>query len=171
MRKPLKLNSPYTVRTPNGDFKVRPESVPNPINWTGDRDTQFGRVIVGFNVGKKPTWTIADLEREWHEFTSERGFPRGVTIVPQRGAFEDEDTGEVTQEDGATLTALNIQNKVPRGTFSKTMQRFGEHIAQVFRQKEVIVQIGTGSTATDTWGVRPYTEAEVRRMAKRMGLI
>lgn len=170
MRKRNMLNSSYLVKTPQRTFRVQPSATPNPIAWTGDNNTQFGRVIVGFNVGRRPTWNIDDLEREWHEFAQERNFPRGVTIVPQRGAFVDDETGDVIQEDGATLTVLNIMDKVPRGTFAKFMQRFGEHLAEAFRQKEVIVQIGTGSTATDTWGVRPYTDDEIRRIAQRRGL-
>lgn len=170
MPKPF-WNNPFPVVTPNGTFRVRPV-VANPVDWSDPKPhlLQWGRVIVGFNVGREPTWNIDDIEREWHEFAKARNFPRDVTIVPQRGAFTDEDTGDVIQENGATLTVLNIQGKVESAHFSNTMMKFGEHLAEVFRQKSVIVQLGRGSRTYVTYGMRAFNEAELRRAAKRRGL-
>lgn len=130
----------------------------NHPEWHSTAPTQFGRVIVGFSVGSRPVHDLADLERAWHDFTEANGYPRDVTIVPQRGAFTMPD-GKVVKEDGATLTVLNLAGMDP-GAFARMMRWFGAYVAGKFRQKEVIVQAGFGATASDTWGVRGFVPSD-----------
>lgn len=164
-------NNPVEVRGPNVNLRFVPEraTLRNPEDWRDTKARQFGRVIVGFNVGDTPTWTLDDLEREWHEFAATRKFPRDCTIVPQRGAFTMAD-GTVVQENGATLTVLNIRDRIDPAHFANTLMAFGEDLADAFKQESVIVQLGRGSRTYITYGMRAFTDAELRRAAKRRGM-
>lgn len=160
-----KLSSPWSARSvlvvrPNGksivfypDAESRRRVRSNPGWGPVPDDVQFARVIVGFSVGSRPVYKLADLEQAWVDFATANDFPKGATIVPQRGVYKMATTGKLIRENGATLTVLNLENK---DYFASFMRQFAAYVATKFRQEEVIVQVGNAGRVEGTYGIWGY---------------
>lgn len=110
----------------------------NPPKWD-DKPLTSARIIVGFNVGDKPTHTLDDLVKIVLRVREAQGADPGATFLSQKGVYKHETTKDVVVEDGAQVFILNFE-RIKWKKFRDQIVELAETIAAELKQEAVIVE-------------------------------
>jgi hypothetical protein len=149
--------------SPNGKLYVHGEEerlTPNVKNWSAKKALYAARIIVGFNVGRKPRWTMDDVVRIVRRVRKQQVGDPASTFVLQRGIYthtETEDGERLTvDEKGAQIFLLNTPELGTSVTvFKKQMEDLAEILATDLRQEAVILEIQRGGRTLVTISMGP----------------
>ena len=121
---------------------------PNPVTDrkdTRDRPLWGARLIVGLNVGKKPTWTIKDVIRVVKEIRLAQAGDAGSSLLLQHGMYSWVDKKgklQTTQEKSVQVIVINFAElQTPQKKFEKQMVYLGEELARRFKQQVVPIEV------------------------------
>jgi hypothetical protein len=157
---------PYVYGTreflPNGKFHGRGtggrllanEVAGDFIKWSSSAPMLSARLFVGFNVGEKPRWTLADLMALVRRVLEQQTGDPSSTFIAQRGFYLHRDTRYVVEEDGAQVVIFPDSDE-PRDSFEARMVELARVIAADMQQAEVIVDISRGGISQQAYGVGP----------------
>lgn len=124
----------------------------NPRDWQST-ETLAARIIVGFNVGSVPTWSMDHLipivERERAE---QVGDPSS-TFIAQRGIYQHRDGKQIVTEDGAQVIIIDTRSTDAQ-EFEDQMVHLGEVICSELKQETVVVEIQRNGVTVKTMGIR-----------------
>jgi hypothetical protein len=137
----------------SGWFRPTGALRPNRVRWSGE-PAQAARVIVGFNVGEDPRWTMGDLMALVREIRQEQGAAPAASFLFQRGIYAHEAGGPIVEEDGAQVIILNLTEQPP-GEFERDVRRLAEKLATDMEQEEVIVEMQLGGIPVRVYGIGP----------------
>jgi hypothetical protein len=126
----------------------------NPEAFSTKAPLWSGRLLVGFNVGDQPTWTVDDLVRVVRQAREAQGHPPDSSFLIQRGIYTSSRTGSVVEEDGAQVIVLNLDD-TPTAKFRSEMVELGEVIARKLDQELVIVELQRGGVSREVIGAAP----------------
>ena len=140
-------------KLPSGWFRPTGALRPNRVRWSSE-PAQAARIIVGFNVGAEPHWSMNDLIGMVREIREEQGAEPAASFLFQRGIYAHEGGGPVVEEDGAQVIVLNLSGQHP-DDFKKDIERMAEKLAREMQQEEVIVEFQKAGIPTETLGIGP----------------
>jgi hypothetical protein len=122
--------------------------------WAG-KDTLAARLIVGFNVGAVPTYTLDDLMRIVQVVREQQLRDPSASFVAQRGIYQHQDPSQgVVHEDGGQIFIVDLA-KLDQKTFEDEMVQLAEHIARAMQQEIVIVEIQLNGITQIVHGIDP----------------
>ena len=138
---------PFSYRGPEGRYgsfrpsgsRIRVGRVYQPNSWFSEKPVLAARILVGFNVGEKPTWTLEDVVAIVKSVRTEESKP-DASFVAQRGFYRHKVTNKLVEEDGAQVIIVDILGMSYR-EFVLEMVWLAKIIARELRQEEVIVDI------------------------------
>ncbi len=125
----------------------------NPETWSSS-DTLAGRIIVGFNVGPTPTYTVDDLIPIVDEVRTRQVGNPPSSFIAQKGIYQHHDGKTVVHEDGAQVIIIDLSGGTEE-EFQAQMIELAEIIAQRLQQETVIVEIQKNGISQRTIGVGP----------------
>lgn len=114
------------------------------------------RLIVGFNVGAEPTWTLDDLVPVVRAArVAQAPSDPSATFLLQRGIYQHRDRAKgIVEEDGAQVIIFNTTG-ADLDTFREQMVALAEEIARQLQQELVIVEIQANGVTQRLIGVEP----------------
>jgi hypothetical protein len=121
------------------------------------KKTISGRIIVGFNVGLTPRWTINDLIPIVREVRMQQTSDPGATFLLQQGLYRHSEgklKGKIAEETGAQVIIINLSGASQR-EFEDQMVQLAEIIAARLHQETVIVDIQVNGIIKKTHVVKP----------------
>jgi hypothetical protein len=127
--------------------------VRNPRGWSATK-TLSARVVVGFNVGTDPTYTMEDLIPIVRRIREEQIGNPSSTYVAQKGIYKHHGNGPTVEEDGAQVFIINTDGATME-EFVDQMEVMAEEIASELQQEEVILEIQENGISLETMGVVP----------------
>jgi hypothetical protein len=136
------------IFVPNGALR------PNKKLWKSDDPLQAARIIVGFNVGQSPTWSMGRVMELVKQIRREQGQDVDASFVFQRGFYTHPEAGGMVEEDGAQIIILNTFETPPK-KFEQQMRQLADKIAYAMKQKEVIVEFQKAGRTYETYGMGP----------------
>jgi hypothetical protein len=140
----------------------------NPPSWRDKGPTYAATLYVGFSVGDKPTWKMADLVKLVKKVRRQQVTHPDSTFLYQRGVYTHQVDQHVVTEDGAQVILLNVPPvKRKFSEFRRHVITLAEIIADKFKQESVIVAIEKNGILTETIGVVADTKTSKRRIRKR----
>lgn len=139
-------------KVPQGWFRPTGALRPNRVRWSGE-PAQAARIIVGFNIGDEPHWTMKEVMRMVREIRAEQGAAPAASFVFQKGIYAHDDGG-IVEEDGAQIIVLNLTEQSQKD-FKRDIERMAEKLARDMKQEEVIVEFQNSGITTETLGVGP----------------
>ena len=118
------------------------------------------RIIVGFNVGKKPRWSMDDLIKIVREVRIRQVGQPDATFVAQTGMYTHHGVtakkGVVVTEDGAQVLIKNLPHlNTDESEFQEQMIELTEIIATKLKQEIVIVDYQERGISVEEWVVSP----------------
>ena len=125
----------------------------NPSAWSS-KITLAARIVVGFNVGAEPKYTMEDLIPIVEEVRKRQVGDPSSTFIAQKGIYQHMDGETIVHEDGAQILIIDIRNS-KRPKFEKQMVELAEVIAQRLEQEQVIVEIQKNGISQVTMGISP----------------
>jgi hypothetical protein len=144
---------------PNGPMrfiKLDGGPSPNPIGWNAlGPSTVSARLFVGFNVGKKPTWSIDDLVTLVRQTRQRQKRRPDASFVAQKGIYSHTKKGKrpvVVEEDGAQVLIINLPGE-SAAKFRANMVALAERIVKEFQQAEVVLELQRGGLVEETMGI------------------
>lgn len=141
---------------PQGNFQFSGPRI-NPLEWKSQDAPYMARILVGFNVGEKPAYSMSDLIPIVRNFLRLHGLPEDSSFVYQKGVYTHSKDGKVIQEDGAQVIILKVPytawDNVTSRRFPRLMQWLAETIATQLQQEEVIVETSKGGKVIATFGM------------------
>lgn len=153
---PLHWNSPQGGGWfhPQGGFFVDGATSFSGKAWTSS-DTLAARIIVGFNVGDVPTWTLDDLTAIVREIRQQQAGDPSASFVMQRGIYQHRDASKrVVQEDGAQVFIIDTTG-LAEAVFEDQMVWLAEQIAGRLQQETVILEIQRNGITQRVHGITP----------------
>jgi len=120
-------------------------------------ETISGRLIVGFNVGLTPRWTINDLIPIVREVRMQQVADPSASFLLQQGLYRHKKgkyAGEVVDENGAQVIIIDLSGATIR-EFEAQMVQLGEIVAARLQQETVIVDIQVNGIVKKTHVVKP----------------
>jgi GNAT superfamily N-acetyltransferase len=126
----------------------------NPPLDRESRPVEGARLLIGFNVGIKKTWTIegvlnlafwvrrqqvAKAFKEGYAKPSAKGGDLGMTFLVQKGVWQPVGDKHAYPEDGTTLVLLNTISEDPVH-FRTDMENLAEELATRLKQQAIIVE-------------------------------
>jgi hypothetical protein len=127
-------------------------AIANPSRWLSQR-TLAARLIVGFNVGNVPTWTLDDLVKLVRRVREEQSGNPACSFVAQKGVYRHKDPPhEVVVEDGAQVLIIN-EDELSDADFTRAMIALGEEICRVMKQESIILEIQVNGMTQETMGI------------------
>ncbi len=122
--------------------------------WTS-ADTLSARIIVGFNVGDRPRWSIDDLIPLVQEIRMEQTGDPSASFLAQRGIYQHSDPRRgVVTEDSAQIIIIDTHG-LSEGVFEEQMIELAGDIAERLKQEEVIVEIQRNGVTQRVHGIGP----------------
>lgn len=118
------------------------------------------RIIVGFNVGKKPRWTMADLVSVVRKVRIRQVGQPDATFVAQTGMYTHQGLtakkGVVVTEKGGQVLIKNLPHlKTGEAEFKAQMIELAEEICRALKQEIVIVDYQERGLSVEEWVVSP----------------
>jgi hypothetical protein len=122
--------------------------------WTST-DTLAARIIVGFNVGDKPTWTVDDLIPLVRAVRIKQTGDPSASFIAQKGIYQHRDPAKGTvQENGAQVLIIDTVG-LPEAQFEDQMIQLAEKITRQFQQETVILEIQRNGVTQRVHGIEP----------------
>lgn len=126
----------------------------NPADWSSKGPLYSANLFVGFSVGNKPVWKMADLIKLVKRVRKRQVKHPDSSFLYQKGIYTHESDGTVVTEDGAQVIILNVPPMLRRvSVFRKHMIKLAEIICRDMKQETVIVRIDKNGIAEETIGV------------------
>lgn len=119
--------------------------------WTSS-DTLAARLIVGFNVGSVPTYSIDDLIPLVKAVRLQQTGVPDASFIMQKGIYSHHDGRGVVQEDSAQVLIIDMAG-LGEQTFEDQMIELAEVIADKFQQETVIVEVQKNGITQRVHGV------------------
>lgn len=148
----------------NGDpseWDVR-QKIPNPVDKDHASNVVIpsARFFIGFSVGSKPRWKMADLVKIVRQIRTRQGAPSDATFVAQTGMYSYREPGQhkdtVVTEKGAQLVIMNMPyTGISEGDFEQQMQDLGEELCRTLEQELIIAEWQLNGVVKQTWRIRP----------------
>lgn len=143
------------------DWHVRSRA-PNPTEEddSDEVDIPAIRFFIGFSVGSKPKWKMADLIRFVKDIRQRQGASADATFVAQTGMYSYRQAGKnkdtVVTEHGAQLVIMNMPyTKVSLAAFKQQMKDLGEELCRRLKQELIIGEWQINGLIKQTWRVTP----------------
>lgn len=127
--------------------------VENPPAWESAR-TVTGRLIVGFNVGEVPTYSLDHLIAIVERVRRQQVGTPDSTFIAQKGIYTHRDGQTVAHEDGAQVFIINLSGATDE-EFQAELVQLAEIVAREMQQETVIVEIQVNGISQVTIGVEP----------------
>ncbi len=124
---------------------------PNKKTWSGGQETWSSRLFVGFNVGPRTEYEMADLIAIVRRVREAQTGDPSSTFVSQRGIYKHQDSGLVVEEPGGQV--IIISPGTSPDAFTGQMVELAEEIAEELDQEEVVVEIQRRGIVQDVFGV------------------
>ena len=161
MRLPFR-NNPLGISTVKGRTAFLPEGDYIQCTVSGRRvkrknplssgsifvDTWAARLMVGFSVKKKPSYTIRDLISNTREYMKMRKVPEDATFVAQHGVYTHKDNTVVQEESGQVFI---INTTMSEGDFKLFAENLAEFLIVRMRQEMIVVEIQNNGMVKATW--------------------
>lgn len=125
---------------------------PNPGLWSS-KTTRAARIIVGFNVGGEPKWTLDDLIPIVKRVRTEQVGNPSSSFIAQRGVYQHH-SGQIVTEDGAQVIIIDTFGTAKQ-KFERQMVELAEIVCRELQQDEAIVEIQKNGISEKTIGVGP----------------
>jgi hypothetical protein len=123
----------------------------NPVRWDST-ETHAARLIVGFNVGGEPRWSVEDVIPIVAAVRKDQGDKQGATFLYQKGLYRHHVSGQLVEENGAQVVIIDVWG-TPREAFHTEMMTLAETLAARLEQEEVILEFQVNGVTTSTLGV------------------
>lgn len=155
--RPLRWNPPgkrtHSFRGTGRLARHGAEYARNPtVHWESRR-TISARLIVGFNIGTDPVWTVDDLIPIVDRYLEKTFGDPSSTFVSQKGIYQHRDgSGQVVHEDGAQVFII-APSDISETDFEKAMVELAEIICKKLEQETVVVEIQINGISQHTMGV------------------
>lgn len=133
---------------PQGKLTV----IDNPPIWKEARPWA-ARLIVGFNVGRRPRWKLADLLPIVKRVRTRQSGDPAATFLAQKGIYKHARSGLVVTENGAQV--FIIAHRTTPAIFRRQMIALAETIARELRQAEVVLELQHGGITREVMGIAP----------------
>jgi hypothetical protein len=122
--------------------------------WTSE-DTLAARLIVGFNVGASPVYSIEDLIPIVRAVRTKQTGDPSASFILQKGIYQHRDPSKgVVQEDSAQVLIIDMAG-LGEAAFENQMVELAEIIARQMQQEIVIVEIQKNGITQRVHGVEP----------------
>jgi len=122
--------------------------------WTSS-DTLAARIIVGFNVGDEPTWTIDDLVPIVRRVREAQTGDPSATFIAQHGIYRHRDPdSKIVDEDGAQVLIIDTAG-LSEANFEAQMIELAEKIARELKQESVTLEIQRNGITQRVHGIAP----------------
>lgn len=125
----------------------------NPFDDLGE-GMLSARLIVGFNVGERPTWKLKDLVEFVKKDRLKRKADPSATFLAQRGVYRHQDGERVVSEDGAQVFILNLSG-LSEAKFVAEMKKLAERVTRAFKQESTILEVQMDGVRRKGWMVSP----------------
>ena len=132
-------------RIANGSAEAA-EELDNPAKLYGGSGLA-ARLLIGLNVGDKPTHSIDDIVTAVGEI-----YRGSASFIAQKGIYVD-DHDHKTYED--SVQVVIISDASDETAFKKAMVALGEKLAAKFQQKEIVLEIQKKGIVDSVYGVTP----------------
>jgi hypothetical protein len=138
----------------NGDyftFKPRGSVKPYAQLWKWRRTVDqllAARLVVGLNVGDKPTWSFEDVIKAVTDIRK-----GAASFIAQRGVYAPQ-VGPRVEEDSVQIIIFNDVG-VNREAFTDEMIVLGEELAGKLKQEEIYLDIQNRGIVEDSFTVLP----------------
>lgn len=153
----IKCN-PSTHHWQYGSFRpggkiVHTGSRENPETWSS-KSTLAARIFVGFKVGGKVRWKMADLVKIVRAVRTQQSGDPSSTFLAQTGIYKHSESGVVVTEPGAQVILLDSHGATRR-QWEEQILELAEIIAEKLKQESVVVEIQRNGLSLKTFGVAP----------------
>lgn len=129
--------------------------VANPEIWESGEATLAGRLIIGFNIGTEPVWSVDDLIPIVRRVRERQVGDPSASFVLQRGIYKHKDPAhDIVEEDGAQVILIATEAETP-AAFRRDLVALAEEIARRLEQESVIVEIQENGITQVVLGVGP----------------
>ena len=112
-----------------------------------------GRIIVGFNVGRRRVWTLARLMKLVRQLRLAQGAAPSAPFLAQHGIYR-HDAGAIGTEKGAQVILFNFGG-LKLEDFAAKMLGLAKEVAIRFKQESVYVEIQKDGRQVEFWRVVP----------------
>lgn len=130
-------------------------------------DLWAARIMVGFNVGGAPRYTISDLRRVVARSLSGAKLMIGSTFIPQEGFYQPAITVKPVAEHGAQVVILNFYDKLSAARFVANVRGLARAIRRDMQQSEVLVWVTYAGRVVRAWSEKDTREWKSERRARR----
>jgi len=120
--------------------------------------TWSARLFIGFNVGDKPTWTLAKVVALVKKFRTAQGEDPDATFFATRGLYTERKAARsrLINEDGCQVVILNMSDPPkPEAEFRDQMVDLGERLVTRMKQDKIYVEIQRNGLSRGVWEVTP----------------
>lgn len=114
----------------------------NPVGWDSGPVKWAARIFVGFNVGKRPVWSMEHVVALTRDIRRKQGMKEDSSFVYQKGVYEHEDPKHgVVQEESAQIVFLNLYESTETPLYFCThMLLLAEELRLRLQQESVILE-------------------------------
>jgi hypothetical protein len=140
---------------PHGPFVIIGDRASrNPEGWFSKK-TLSARIIVGFNIGKNPYWSMEDVIEMVKQVRIEQEHSPNASFIAQKGLYRHKDPKEGDiEEDGAQIMIID-EDGLNQVDFKDEMVHLAEIVATAFLQDSVILEIQQNGLTLGTRGIYP----------------
>lgn len=117
-------------------------------------------IVVGFNVGGKPRWSMRDAVRVVLAAKRAAGLSADSTFQSQWGYYQPDTHSKTIGERGTRVILLNSYDLLPEKRFVAHVRTVAQALRVKLRQEEVIVTITKNGRVVRQW--RDYTPVRGR---------
>ncbi len=130
-------------------------------------DLWAARIMVGFNVGGAPRWTVKDLRGVVARSLSSAKLMIGSTFIPQSGFFQPAILIKPVEEDGAQVVIFNFYDKLTPARFVSNVKALARTIRRNLQQSAVLVWVTYRGRVVRAWAEQDTREWKQERRARR----
>ena len=146
-----RVRNRYFAFNPSGPLKMHGARTNPSIDLEGD--TYACRIFVGFNVGKKPRWSMMDLLAIIRKIRAKQKVGPDATLYYTKGMFSG--SGGLVEENGAQVLIINTNAKERPVKFEKNMKALAEGIVVAFDQEVIYGEIQKNGIQFRLWRSTP----------------
>lgn len=173
------LFNPQVFASPDGSRKgaFHPRSNPklhgkrpNPQNWplpvederSPENKCAMGKLLIGFNVGRVPTWRVEDIVKLIRAHLRRHRLPEDSSFISQTGVYTHKEENskkkpETIQENGCQVAIVKFPysswDKLSDEDFIRYCKSLAEELCDELTQKEIIVTVIKGGVEIVTCGI------------------
>jgi|SRR3972149_3458213 len=137
---------------------IRYGTLSNPLEHIASV-TWSARLIIGFDVGHKPTWNLSDIVKLVKKHRKDQGADPDATFFATRGLYTErkhtrgKTRSRVIDENGCQVVIINLGE--PQTLFRKEMIEMAEKLTRELKQDKIYLEFQRNGISKGVWEVTP----------------